>query len=69
MSHWLSSLSRLARVGLLVSITWAILVVSGSLAGAGSDGEFANWGAVVLFIGLLPIALGWGIRFVRGARR
>ena len=72
MSEWLSSLSKAARVGLLLSVVW-LIVVAGVSLGAANDGFNDNWVTdfvvAVLLVGALPVAIGWGIRFVwRGPR-
>lgn len=70
MSQWLSSLGKGARIGLLISVVW-LIVVAGISLGAASDGYSHNWGAdfcvAVLLAGALPVAIGWGIRYVRRA--
>ena len=68
MSQWLSSLSKVARVGLVVSVLW-LIVVAGISLGAANDGYNDNWATdfvvAVLLVGALPVAVGWGIRYVR----
>jgi hypothetical protein len=68
MAQWLLSLSKGARVGLLVSIVW-LIVVAGVSLGAANDGYNHNWGTdfcvALLLVGALPVAIGWGIRYIR----
>jgi hypothetical protein len=68
MPQWLASLSKVARIGLVVSILW-LIVVAGISLGAASSGYNGNWAAdfvvAVLLVGALPVAVGWGIRYVR----
>ncbi len=68
MSQWLSSLNKIARVGLVISVLW-LIVVAGISLGASTDGYNNNWVTdfVVAFLlfGALPVAIGWGVRYVR----
>jgi len=68
MSQWLSSLSKIARIGLVASILWLIVVAGFSLMGA-NNGYNETWVTdfvvAVLLVGALPVAVGWGIRYVR----
>jgi len=72
-SEWMSGLSRKARVGLVVSVVWLILVVVNSseyafsylgTSYAVSGPRFVMFGMHLLTYGILPIALCWGIWWV-----
>jgi sterol desaturase/sphingolipid hydroxylase (fatty acid hydroxylase superfamily) len=61
MLQWLSSLSKHARVGLLISAVWIIVI---TVLGMSPGAYFAG---IVLLFGVLPVVIGWGIRYVRRA--
>ncbi len=72
MTQWILSLGKGARIGFLLSLVWLILVAGISL-GIASDNHSHKWGvgfcAVLLLLGVLPVSIGWGIRYIRRAPR
>ena len=56
MTKWLSSLSKSARIGLVISIVWVI----GWSSLTFSEISFAGF----IILGVLPVIVGWGFRYI-----
>ena len=64
---WLSELTRAARIGFLLSVCWLIAVIVFSINTADGFRSFdsSTFFSMFLVFGVLPITLGWGIRWIR----
>ena len=62
----MNSLSMKARLGVVLSAIWAVIVfvVAIQINYGNFDQDF--W-AIFLIFGLLPILIGWGIRWIKQA--
>ncbi len=65
---WLSGLSIPARLGLVASIAWLILIVVTAFrlmdVQYGQYEAGASFGKILIF-GVLPVVLGWGARWLK----
>ena len=66
-STWLSELSRKARIGLVISICWLLIILLIAVDEAsgyhgGGAGEFLS---IFIIIGMLPVIIGWGVRWIK----
>jgi len=63
----MANLSKKARVGALISAIWLIVIASFCIGGYRSYSSNENLIVGFLLIGLLPVAVGWFIRWIRKA--
>ncbi|MEX2163091.1 MAG: hypothetical protein WD823_02455 [Sulfuricaulis sp.] len=66
-ANWLSGLSRGARIGLVVSAVWIIIIFTIAVSDATGYSRFKaeTFFGIFFIIGVLPVMVGWGIRWIR----
>ncbi len=68
LSSWLSELSRTARIGLIISLCWIVVVFTVSFDEASesySKFDMSSFLGGFMIIGVLPVVIGWGVRWVK----
>jgi hypothetical protein len=69
-SSWLTQLSKAARIGLVCSVAWLLVVFAVTVEVAQDYGghKLTTFLSVFVICGVLPVAVGWGVRWIMSAK-